>query len=69
MVQLHLMVGVRGVVIASSVHERDYERERDFEREGETMREREREIIVLCSKFFWLWERVDGAKDDGYQTR
>jgi hypothetical protein len=37
MVQLHLMVGVRGVVIASRVWERLYERER----ERDFMRERE----------------------------
>jgi len=43
MVQLHLMVGVRGVVIASSVHERDYERER----EGERLGERERDYCVV----------------------
>lgn len=44
---------------------------------NETMREkensmRENEIIMREALFcvtFWLWKKVDGAKDDGYQTR
>lgn len=62
-------MGVRGVVIASSVHEWDYERENEIiMKVWETMREKERERVLFCVTF-WLWEKVDGAKDDGYQTR